>query len=172
MNRERIALHSQSVISSHLPYFLPPTLPPSFPLLYLSLQCTSYTSQVSGPGLHSSTVNHPICVLVKLSDSSGKPCSLQQNVTAELEHIAEATPSSKTDLVVAMMSPSQYKVSYTAGSRGQHKLHVRVNNREINGSPFTMTVYPNPTQLGCPVRVVTGLQTIWHCLQQSWGNDH
>ena len=57
-----------------------------------------------------------------------------------------------------MMSPSQYKVSYTAVSRGQHKLHVQVNNREINGSPFTMTVYPDPTQLGHPVRVVTGLK--------------
>ena len=55
------------------------------------------------------------------------------------------------------MSPSQYKVSYTV-SRGQHRLHVQVNNREINGSPFTMTVYPDPTQLGHPVRVVTGLK--------------
>ena len=56
-----------------------------------------------------------------------------------------------------MTSPSQYKVSYTAVSRGQHKLHVQVNNEEINGSPFTMTVYPDPTQLGHPVRVVTSL---------------
>ena len=57
-----------------------------------------------------------------------------------------------------MTSPSRYEVSYTAVSRGQHKLHVQVNDREINGSPFTVTVYPDPTQLGHPVRViVTGL---------------
>ena len=56
-----------------------------------------------------------------------------------------------------MTTPSQYKVSYTAVSRGQHKLHVQVNDREINGSPFTMTVYLDPTQLGRPVRVVTDL---------------
>ena len=56
-----------------------------------------------------------------------------------------------------MTSPSRYEVSYTAVSRGQHKLHVQVNNREINGSPFTITVYPDPTQLGRPVRVVTNL---------------
>ena len=164
--------------------FLPPSLPPSLslslPLPHLSLQCVSYTCQVSGPGLHSATANHPTHVLVELSDSSGRPCSLQQNVTAELELILKATPTSThvsrwpwskkpekpvavaatslTHLDVAMMSPSQYKVSYTAVSRGQHKLHVRVNNREINGSPFTMTVYPDPTQLGHPVRVVTGLK--------------
>ena len=45
-------------------------------------------------------------------------------------------------------------MSYTAISRGQHKLHVRLNDIEING---TMTVYPDPTQLAQPVRVVTGL---------------
>ena len=56
-----------------------------------------------------------------------------------------------------MTSPSRYEVSYTAVSRGQHKLHVQVNDREINGSPFTITVYPDPTQLGRPVRIVTGL---------------
>ena len=56
-----------------------------------------------------------------------------------------------------MTSPSRYEVSYTAVSRGQHKLHVQVNDREINGSPFTVTVYPDPTQLGHPVRVVTDL---------------
>ena len=41
-------------------------------------------------------------------------------------------------------------------SRGRHKLHVQVNDKEINGSPFTVTVYPDPKQLGHPVRTVTG----------------
>ena len=56
-----------------------------------------------------------------------------------------------------MVSPSRYKVSYTAGSRGQHKIHVQVNNKEIDGSPFTVTMYLDPTQLSNPVRVVTDL---------------
>ena len=59
---------------------------------------------------------------------------------------------------VVVTSPSRYEVLYTAVSRGQHKLHVQVNNREINGSHFTVTVYPDPTQLDHPVRVVTGLK--------------
>ena len=116
--------------------------------------------QVSGPGLQSATVNHPTHIIVELTESSGQPCSLQQNVTAQLELVTEATPttpSRKAVLAVVMTSPSRYEVSYTAVSRGQHKLHVQVNDREINGSPFTVTVYPDPTQLGHPVRVVTGL---------------
>ena len=135
--------------------------------LQQSQQFVSYMCQVSGPGLQSATANHPTHVLVELSDSSGRPCSLQQNVTAELELISKAsgsrskkTPAVSVEAIscaVAVISPSQYEVSYTAASRGQHKLHVRVNDREINGSPFTMTVYPDPTQLGRPVRIVTGL---------------
>ena len=138
-------------------------------------QFASYTCQVSGPGLQSATANHPTHVLVELTDSSGRPCSLQQNVTAELQPTSQATPTSTSrwpwskksastteqlpaiSAAVAVISPSRYEVSYTAVSRGQHKLHVRVNGREINGSPFTMTVYPDPTQLGRPVRVVTDM---------------
>ena len=130
---------------------------------------SSYTCLVRGPGLQSATSNHPIYVVVELSDSSGRPYSLKQNVTAELvlqSTFSQATPtnvgrwpwSKKTPLIrVTMISPSRYEVSYTAVRRGPHKLHVRVNGSEIIGSPFTMTVYPDPTQLGSPVRVVKQL---------------
>ena len=125
--------------------------------LQQSQQFASYTCHVSGPGLQSATANHPTHVKV---ETSGRPCTLQQNVTAELEPISITTPttSSRKPLVtVAPISSSQYEVSYTAVSRGQHKLHVRLNDKEINDSPFTITVYPDPTQLGHPVRVVTGV---------------
>ena len=174
-------------------------------------QFDSYTCNVSGPGLQSATANHPTHVIVEVIETSGRPCTLQQNVTAELELISKATstspsgsqpivcdvvattsppqeatskrwwpwskrtpvaggegslaskatptsPSSKFPVIHvagATTSPSRYEVSYTAVSRGQHKLHVRLNYKEINGSPFTITVYPDPTQLGRPVRVVT-----------------
>ena len=58
-----------------------------------------------------------------------------------------------------MTTPSRYEVTYTPVSQGGHKLHVQVNDKEINGSPFTVTVYPDPKQLGHPVRTVTGLVT-------------
>ena len=139
-----------------------------------SQQLASYTCHVSGPGLQSTTANHPTHVIVELTDSSNRPCSVPQKVTAQLELISKATPTSgsrwawskkeqnikspEVHAAVATTSSSQYEVSYTAISRGQHKLHVRLNDTEINGSPFTMTVYPDPTQLAHPVRVVTGLK--------------
>ena len=126
---------------------------------------SSYTCLVSGPGLQSATANHPTHVVVELSDSSGRPCSLKQNVTAEL--IVQSTSSRTTSSrhaqqptsSVAVTSPSRYEVSYTAVIRGPHKLHVRVNGNEINGSPFNVTMYPDPTQLGSPVRVVKQLNS-------------
>ena len=124
---------------------------------FLSVQQS--TCQVSGPGLTSATVNQPTHILVQLTDSSGRPHSLPLNVTAQLELVPKATRTTTNEsrVSVAMTSPSQYEVSYTPVSRGQHKLHVQVNDREINGSPFTVTVYPDPRQLGHPVRTVTGL---------------
>ena len=154
---------------------LPPPPPP--PHTHTLTQSASYTSQVSGPGLKSATVNHPAHVLVELRDSSGRPCSQRQYVTAKLERIPQATPTSQPlatptgtfkwpwskkaaekNVAVSMTSPSRCEVSYTAVSRGQHKLHVQFNDREINGSPFTITMYSDPTQVGRPVRVVTGLK--------------
>ena len=129
--------------------------------LQQSQQFASYTCHVGGPGLQSATANHPTHVIVEVTETSGRPCTLQQNVTAELEPLSKPTPtssSSKPLAIVATTSPSRYEVSYTAVSRGQHKLHVRLNDKEINGSPFTITVYPDPTQLGCPMRVVTGVK--------------
>ena len=102
-------------------------------------------------------------------DSSGRPYSPPMNITAQLQLVSKTTPTSYPEATptrtkqsvqhvsVAMTSPSRYKVSYTPVSRGQRKLHVQVNDREINGSPFTVTVYPDPRQLGLPVRTVTGL---------------
>ena len=135
----------------------------------------SYTCLVSGPGLQSATANHPTRVVVDLSDSSGRPCSLKQNVTAELVRqstSSQATPSSharQPSDTVAVISPSRYEVSYTAVRRGPHKLHVRVNGSEINGSPFTMTVYPDPTQLGSPMRVVKDLNYPYGIVSNSRG---
>ena len=132
-------------------------------------QSVSYTCQVSGPGLTSATVNHPTHILVELTDSSGRPYSPPLNITAQLQLVSKTTSTSQPKATptrtkqpvqhvsVAMMSPSRYEVSYTPVSRGQHKLHVQFNDREINGSPFTVTVYPDPRQLGLPVRTVTGL---------------
>ena len=131
-----------------------------------SQQSASYACHVRGPGVQSATANHPTHVIVELTDSSSnRPCSVPQKVTAKLEIISKATPTAPpreapaVHAAVATTSPSRYEVSYTAISRGQHKLHIQLNDIEIKGSPFTITVYPDPAQLAHPVRIVTDLNS-------------
>ena len=139
-----------------------------------SLPPSSYTCHVSGPGL-SATANYPTHVIVELSDASGQPYSLRQNVTAELQSVDPSGRwpwskiKSQISTTVSMRSPSQYDVSYTALSRGQHKLHVRLNSSVVSGSPFNITVYPDPFQLSPPVRVATGLRDPWGIAINSHG---
>ena len=83
--------------------------------LQRSLLTSFYTFWISGPGL-SATANYPTHVIVELSDASGQPCSLRQNVTAELQSVDLSLVVPTT---VSVRSPTQYKVSYTALSRGQ-----------------------------------------------------
>ena len=127
-----------------------------------------YTCKVSGPGLRSATVNYSTHVTVELRDHSGQPCLVPQKISAELETFAlqqskfrnkttQKKQPQNVPIIIAAVSPSQYKISFTAVTRGQHKLHIQHNDSEIDGSPYTITVYP--TQLGTPalVRVVTGV---------------
>ena len=78
----------------------------------------------------------------------------------------------KDQTIHQLQETQQFNSSYTchtAVRRGPHKLHVRVNGSEINGSPFTMTMYPNPTQLGSPVRVVNQLRSPYGIASDSRG---
>ena len=120
-------------------------------------QYAPYTCRVSGPGLHSATANHQTHIELELIDKyTEKPCLQLQMVTAELEYISETKPTSIPAAIYAVYA-SPYMVYYKAVSRGQHKLHIRVNDKEINESPFTITVYPDPTQLDFPEAVIPGL---------------
>ena len=138
-----------------------------------STSSTSYTCQVNGPGLLTATVNYPTHVFVELTDASGQLCSHKQNVTAKFEpklSLSKANDSGwwlwsgksqttpgKPLVTVSVRSPSRYHIAYTAAIRGQHRLHIQLNGREVSSNPFNITVYPDPTQLGAPVRVITGL---------------
>lgn len=127
-------------------------------LEYWPLRSGDVKYKVSGLGLSSATVNHPAHILIELIGSNDKIITL--NITTELELVSTDPPLSQsweTSLSVDMKSLSWYKVSYTPVRRGKHKLHVQINNEEIDGSPFTVTAYPDPYQLGKPVRTVTDI---------------
>ena len=112
-------------------------------------------SHISGPGIVAATASYPTHVLVQLT-----PCPLPVELTAILELPTGTSPPnmSHTYLPVAMISSSRYEITYITYVRGKHKLHIKVNDLELDGSPFTITVYPDPTKLCHPVRTVEELE--------------
>lgn len=121
-----------------------------------------YTCRVSGPGVQSATANCPTHVLVELSDAAtGLPCSQSQSITAEL--IPKATEEKQHALFkrrhrnhvsVNQQTTAIYKVSFTAASRGEHQLHIRIDGEEIRGSPCAIALYPDPKQLRKAVKEI------------------
>ena len=61
-------------------------------------------------------------------------------------------------------------MSYTATSRGQYKLYIQVNDKEIDDSPFIITVYPDPNDLAHPVSVMNDVITPYSIVFTSDGN--
>ena len=112
----------------------------------------AYAYKVSGPGLQCATANTTAHFSVEVLDSDGQPIHSEQLVTAEMKRKGGAKASK------AQVVRSSYEVSYTPQLRGCYTLHVKVNGTEIQAaSPLMVIVYPDPTQLHHPVRVIEGV---------------
>ena len=114
-----------------------------------------HTYKVSGPGLQCAIANTATHFSVEVMEADGRPTHSEQLVTAELKPKG-STKASKA--MVVQKTPSLYEVSYTPHLRGCYALHISVNGTEIQDSPFGVVVYPDPTQLRKPVRVIERVQ--------------
>ena len=97
----------------------------------------------------------------------GNPCKMtlkapnHRNLTiqAELKSLADPTTSVQADVV--QKGVGVYNITCTPRVRGRHDLTVKVNGKDIVGSPFRVFVQIHPTQLGPPVRTITGVRGPW-----------
>ena len=87
------------------------------------------------------------------------PQSVGTNVQVQLKSLAD--PSCGMLASVAPTNADTYTITFTPRVRGRHDLTVTVNGKEIAGSPFRVSVKIHPTQLGQPVRTITGLGYPW-----------
>ena len=87
------------------------------------------------------------------------PQSVGTNVQAQLKSLADLSC-----VMLASVAPTNadtYTITFTPRVRSRHDLTVTVNGKEIGGSPFRVFVKIHPTQLGQPVRTITGLNGPW-----------
>ena len=110
----------------------------------------------TGNGLKSATVEELTTVLVQAVDEDGKETKKPiKGLAAELVRITNAT---RAECQVRRAGGSKYEIQYQPATRGQHQLHIRINGKNITGSPYTVVAMPSPKSLGKPVRSIGNLQ--------------
>ena len=81
------------------------------------------------------------------------------SIQAELQSLAD--PASSVQVDVVGKGAGVYHITCTPRVRGRHDLTVKVSGQNITGSPFRVFVKIHPTQLGPPVRTITGVSRPW-----------
>ena len=87
------------------------------------------------------------------------PTAQSKDIHAQLQSLADPASSVQADVVEK--GAGVYHITYTPRIRGRHDLTVKVNGQDIAGSPFRVFVKIHPTELGPPVRTITGVNRPW-----------
>ena len=110
-------------------------------------------SYATGNGSKNATTGKQSTVELHTMTRRNKKCDKKLNITAELVH----TKSRATIECEVKQENGQHKITYQPARRGKHKLHIRINEKHIGGSPYPIAIKPSPQSLRKPVRVVRGL---------------
>ena len=103
-------------------------------------------------------VNKPVELTLHLVDSTGRPCSSLLSIVAGVKLLVDGSVIPTT---IFSVSGGTYRATFTPHIRGRHFATVRVNGREICGSPFSVFVRVPPAQLKEPVRHIDGVNGPW-----------
>ena len=96
-----------------------------------------------------------------------KPCKMtlkdphHRNITIQAELKSLVDPASSVQADVVQKGVGVYNITCTPRVRGRHDLIVKMNGKDIVGSPFRVLVKIHPTQLGPPVRTITEFKGPW-----------
>ena len=110
-------------------------------------------SYATGNGSKYATTGKQATVELQAMTRRNKKCDKKLNITAELVH----TKSRATIKCEVKQENGQDKITYQPARRGKHKLHIRINDKHIRGSPYPIAITPSPQSLRKPIRVVRGL---------------
>ena len=108
-----------------------------------------------GPGVKVAEVNKQANVTIHTRYTNLYYCIGKQRIEAGLKSHVD---SSVIQATVVEKGRGVYEATYTPKIRGRHTLRIKVNGKEIGGSPFQVFVKIHPTQLGKPVRAIGGVQ--------------
>jgi len=112
---------------------------------------------LSGDGAKQAEIGKEARFVLEAQQSNDAPCQALQYVQAELCSLADGA---KYNLAVQLVKGSQYAISYTPKTQGQHLLTVRVNGKPILGNPFQVAVKRPILKRKKPILMIEGMKKI------------
>ena len=103
-----------------------------------------------GPALRVAMVGETATATVYVRDEKGREYYCPVEVSCEL---VSSDGSSQVRGEAKKVRDSQYEISYHPQHRGQHYLHIRVEDKHISGSPFPLSVLTTT-----PSNIITGVK--------------
>ena len=100
-------------------------------------------------------VNKPAKLTLHLVDSTGHSYISLPSIVAEMKSVVDGSVIPAT---ISPMCGETYCAVFTPHVRGRHSVTVRVNERDICGSPLSVFVRVPPAQLKEPVRRIDGVR--------------
>ena len=101
----------------------------------------------NGAGTKEAEVGKP--AYVQVSCNTTTPVSIESKLIS---------PHGSIQGVVQLKQKNVYEIEYIPKVRGRHKLEITANGLPIQGSPYLVLVKISPTQLGKPVKVISGVK--------------
>ena len=115
-------------------------------LTKLPLECTTANQQ-------NAEVGKPFEIVLKTLFGDKISSKQRRNIRAQLKSLVDG---SIIQCQVEPVNGGEYHVQFTPTVRGRHQLTVTLNGQKLAGSPLPLFVSIHPSQLGKPVRVITG----------------
>ncbi len=105
-------------------------------------------------------------LVMEAHNCKGQAC-VDQVESLQCELVSDITGASR-EIETVRIDKNKYQVNYRPTIKGKHKLHIKVLDQHIRGSPFAVTAKLPVEQLGTPVTTFQGFQKPWGlaCLEQ------
>ena len=113
--------------------------------------------QVTGKGLEAGVVGKKSIAFLQAIDIGGNPCKKPIG-SLECELLSRIRPDHSTRCHVEQRGDGKYEISYQPMIKGRHKLHIKVEGKQVTGSPFKVDVSLPPLEMGAAIRTLGGLQ--------------
>jgi len=95
----------------------------------------SESTKAEGEGLHTAKVGKISDFKILVKHADGTPLQTTYELSAEI-----AAPKSSFVDIKALAENGVYKATYKPSALGMHKIHIKVDGKEIRESPFTVDV--------------------------------